>query len=236
MFYGVYGNGITWAVKRESPHTLNPHTSLDTIPFFCYEWVDDFVLLELNEPDRLEAAETALRLAMTITLGHTAIHPKKFSESWEKHIHYLGLDFCLSTCTVSMPKAKIEKARERVLDMLKGSTFTRNQLQKLLGSLRHVSTCIPAAKPFYQRLQNAIRMPNNIAMPLTNDIKEDCHWFMAILHEGHLQSVPVSIFADVETPRFHFYSDACDSALVVLNPTTRQYIWLAFDEIEKRLY
>ena len=68
---------------------------------------------------------------------------------------------------------------------------------------------------------------------MTSDIKEDCHWFMAILLEGHLQSVPVSIFADVEAPRFHFYSDACDSALVVLNPSTRQYIWLQFDDVEK---
>ena len=233
MFYGVYGNGITWAVQRESPHTLNPLTSHDTTPFFCYEWVDDFVLLELNDPPRLEAAETALRLAMTLTLGHTAIHPKKFSETWEKQIHYLGLDFCLLTCTVSMPMSKIDKARGRVLDMLKGTTITKNRLQKLLGSLRHVSTCIPAAKPFYQRLQNASKMPSDINMPMTPDIMEDCYWFLAILHEGHLQSVPVSIFADMETPRFHFYSDACDSALVVLNPTTKQYIWLQFDELEK---
>ena len=89
--------------------------------------MDDFVLLELNEPSRLEAAEMALRLAMTLTLGHTAIHPKKFSETWEKQIHYLGLDFCLLTCTVSMPMAKIDKARGRVLDMLKGTTITKNR-------------------------------------------------------------------------------------------------------------
>jgi hypothetical protein len=145
MFYGVYGNGISWAVQRESPHTLNPHLTEDKETFYCYEWVDDFVLLELNTPGRCEAAETALRLAMTLTLGHTAIHPKKFSESWEDKIHYLGLDFCLKTCTVSMPLAKIDKARGRVTDMLRSSSVSKNQLQKLIGSLRHVCTCIPAA-------------------------------------------------------------------------------------------
>ena len=113
-------------------------------------------------------------------MGHTAIQPKKFSETWEKQIHYLGLDFCLLTCTVSMPIVKIDKARCRVLDMLKGTTITKNRLQKLLGSLRHVATCIPAAKPFYQRLQNASKMPSDITMPMTPDIMEDCHWFLAI--------------------------------------------------------
>ena len=217
MFYGVYGNGISWAVQRESPHTLNPHLSADTEPFFCYEWVDDFVLLELNSPGRCEAAETALRLAMTLTLGHTAIHPKKFSETWEHKIHYLGLDFCLQSCTVSMPLNKIEKARGRVLDTLRSPTVTKNQLQKLIGSLRHVCTCIPAARSFYQRLQTASKMPNGLVLPTSQEIRQDCLWFLQILQWGHLQSVPVSIFADIEPPSIHFYSDACDSALVVLS-------------------
>jgi len=102
MYYGVFGNGISAVVRRESPHDLNPHLSSDTEPFFCFEWVDDYILIELDTPGRLEAAETALRLAMTLTLGSSAIHPKKFADTWEQFVHYLGLDWCLRTCTVSM--------------------------------------------------------------------------------------------------------------------------------------
>ena len=65
------------------------------------------------------------------------------------------------------------------------------------------------------------------------DIIQDCEWFLHILQWGHLQSVPVSIFADIEPPRVLFYSDACDTALVVLNMATKQYILVEFDNDEK---
>ena len=154
-YYGVFGNGVSWLARRESPYTLNPHLTKDDENFFCYEWVDDYILLELDNPGRLEAAETALRLAMTLSFGHTAIHPKTFSIQWEQTIHYLGLDWCLKTCTVSMPKEKIDKAMTRVVAMITAKSATKTQLQQVIGTLRHVCTCIPAARPFYQPLQAA---------------------------------------------------------------------------------
>jgi len=233
MFYGVFGNGISALVRRESPQTLNPHLSADSEPFFCYEWVDDYILVELDTSDRLEAAETALRLAMTLTLGPTAIHPKKFSERWEQQVHYLGLDWCLNSCTLSLPRSKIDKALSRVEALLASPTVTKSQLQKLVGSLRHVCTCIPAARPFYQRLQTACRIPRGCKRDITEDLKADAEWFKLILLHGQLESVPVSIFANIMEPDLHLYMDACDSGLVVLNMSIREYILIEFDQFEK---
>jgi len=233
MYYGVFGNGISAVVRRESPHDLNPHLSKDTDTFFCYEWVDDYILLELNTPGRLTAAETALRLAMTLSLGPTAIHPKKFADTWKQLAHYLGLDWCLKTCTVSMPRIKIDKAIDRVNTLLASHEVTKNQLEKLIGSLRHVSTCIPAARPFFQRLQASCRIPRGLRLPVSEDMKTDCEWFKEILHLGQLESVPVSIFADVSDPDLHLYMDASDAGLVVMNLMHKQYIHIEFDSKER---
>ena len=233
MYYGVFGNGISAVVRRESPHDLNPHLSPDTEPFFCFEWVDDYILIELETPGRLEAAETALRLAMTLTLGPSAIHPRKFADTWEQLVHYLGLDWCLRTCTVSMPKDKIAKAMARVDALLASLEVTKSQLQKLVGSLRHVSTCIPAARPFFQRLQTGSCIPRGAKCPVSVDLRSDCEWFKEILQYGQLEAVPVSIFADIAKPDLHLYMDASDGGLVVLNLSVKEYILLEFDSIER---
>ena len=233
MYYGVFGNGISWLVRRESPATMNPHLSFDNETFYCYEWVDDYILLEIDSPGRLAAAETALRLAMTLSLGHTAIHPTKFSDKWEQKIHYLGLNWCLQSCTVSMPRDKIEKAISRIKGLMSSQYVTRTQLQQAVGTLRHVCTCIPAAKPFYQRLQSASNLPSGHKLKVCPDLIADCLWFQVILEHGQLQNIPVSIFAAITSPNIHLYSDACDAGLVILDITRRRYILVEFDEDER---
>ena len=232
-YYGVFGNGVSWLVRRESPYSLNPHLTNDNENFFCYEWVDDYILVELDDPGRLEAAETALKLAMTLTFGHTAIHPKKFSTQWDQMIHYLGLDWCLKTCTVSMPQDKIDKAMTRVTTMINSESASKTQLQQVVGTLRHVCTCIPAARPFYQRLQSACNLLPGRRALVAGDILADCLWFKVILEHGQLQSIPVSIFADTTPPDVHFYMDACDAGLIVLHPARQRYIYVEFDADER---
>ncbi|KAE8896858.1 hypothetical protein PF003_g19369 [Phytophthora fragariae] len=57
--YAVFGSAISFLVRRESPSSLCP-TDSD----FCFEWVDDHVLIEEDVANRLELCECALRLAM----------------------------------------------------------------------------------------------------------------------------------------------------------------------------
>jgi len=173
-----------------------------------------------------------MRLAMTLTLGHTAIHPTKFSENWEQMVHYLGLNWCLKTCTVSMPQSKIDKALTRVNNLIRSKSLSKTQLQQVIGSLRHVCTCIPAARPFYQRLQSACNIHPGRKLSVCDDLLADCLWFRSILEFGQLQSIPVSIFSEISTPDLHRYMDACDGGLLALNMSTKQFILLEFDSIE----
>lgn len=78
-------------------------------PFFSYEWVDDHVLVEPDNPGRLSAASAALRLAMMAVLGLRSINEKKFSE-WSTTAEALGLAFDTEKRTVSMPTSKLIKA------------------------------------------------------------------------------------------------------------------------------
>jgi hypothetical protein len=89
------------------------------------------------------------------------------------------LDWCLNSCTLSLPRCKIDKALLRVEALLASPTVTKSQLQKLVGSLRHVCTCIPAARPFYQRLQSACRIPRGCKHKITEDLKADAEWIEA---------------------------------------------------------
>lgn len=78
--YGVFGGAISYLVCRESPHSLNTCND-DMRPFFCFDWVDDHILVEVDGDSRLEACDIALSLAMVTVLGPQAFNKKKFT-SW----------------------------------------------------------------------------------------------------------------------------------------------------------
>ncbi|KAG3102357.1 hypothetical protein PI125_g14196 [Phytophthora idaei] len=68
-YYAAFGRAISWLLGRESPSSLSGGANSDTETFFPYEWVDDHVLVEADTPGRLDAASSALRLAMLAILG-----------------------------------------------------------------------------------------------------------------------------------------------------------------------
>ncbi|KAG3112373.1 hypothetical protein PI124_g8406 [Phytophthora idaei] len=120
-------------------------------PFDGKVWCDD---RNCGEPDigsRLGEAAISLRRAKIRVLGPAACDEEKFTE-WFSHGSALGLDWNLEQRTVSMLEAKLEKARQRVEAVLLGQSTSKTQLNGLLGSLRHVVTCIRPAGAFFQRI------------------------------------------------------------------------------------
>jgi len=109
---------------------MNPAHSIDKDPFFAFEYVDHHITVELDVDDRLEAASCALQLAMMATLGPHCINTKK-CVPWTQQLHALGLDWDLQSCTMSMPRDKVDKARSRVQAILEGPTVTKLQLLEL---------------------------------------------------------------------------------------------------------
>ncbi|POM64035.1 Hypothetical protein PHPALM_20497 [Phytophthora palmivora] len=154
-YYGVVGRAISHLVERESPSTMNPSCAGDEV-CFGFEYVDDHVQIEVDRENRLELAETTLRLAMMALLGPRAINETKFS-LWTTQLVVLGLEWDTIARTVSMPVEKISKARLRICKLLQSGNATRHQISKLLGSLRHVCSSVRSAKPFYQRIMSQWR-------------------------------------------------------------------------------
>lgn len=232
-FYSSFGRAISWLVSSNSPATMSE--SSDDEPFFGYEWVDDHILVEPDRDNRLELAETTLRLSMMAVLGPESINDNKFS-CWSTELQALGLIWNTEDRTVSIPPDKISKCLDRVSIILAQEKSNKLQLQKLLGSLRHLTTCLRSVKPFFQKLHALCsRLHPFQAVRLDEASRRDLQWLHHILSFGHLEKMPLRFFGTLPAPNINLYMDASDTGLVVLNPTVDEFIQIRFDADEIRL-
>ncbi|KAE8970095.1 hypothetical protein PR001_g27307, partial [Phytophthora rubi] len=227
-YYGAFSGAITWLEGTNSPATVSD--SDDSEAFFGYEWVDDHILIEPDRDNRLELAESTLRLSMMAVLGPNSINDAKFSP-WSTELQALGLVWNTVDRTVSMPLDKVQKCRGRVEALLCAERATKQQLQKLLGSLRHLTTCLRSAKPFFQQLQSACtRLQSFQSVRLNDSSRRDLQWFYHILSDGHLDNLPLRFFGTLPVPTINLYMDASDAGLVVLHPSRNEFIQIRFDD------
>ena len=204
----------------------------------CFDrkaWCDDHNCIEQDVGSRLGEAEISLRRAMVEVLGPRACNEEKFS-SWFTRGKSLGLVWDLDSQTLSMPPGKIEKAKRRLTGMLSSQTTTRTALNKLLGSLRHVTTCVRAAAPFFQRLatlQRSVRRYHGV--PVTDCARDDIRWFLSLLEHHALNSIPFLRFTQAQQPTVAIFMDASDMGLCALFPARREYLQVRFDTAELQL-
>ncbi len=78
----------------------------------------------------------------------------------------MGLIFDLETLTVTMSAPKIAKTVGRPLALLDSSTVSVLQMCETMGLLRYPGTCIPVARPFYNRLQTFLCILEKVTRPL----------------------------------------------------------------------
>ncbi|KAG2784680.1 hypothetical protein PC129_g23131 [Phytophthora cactorum] len=173
--YGMFGCATTFLARRKRPSNLAPDDP-DTEPLYCYTWVDNHVPIEEDRDERLVLCEVALRLAMLAILGPRSINEKKFT-SWSTHARALGLDRDTVNRTVSMWQNKIEKALTWVRALPLSKKVSKTSLSQLLGSLRHVCSCVRSARPFFQRLAALQRRSLRwIQLTLSKDAHLDLLW------------------------------------------------------------
>ncbi|OWY95859.1 hypothetical protein PHMEG_00034025, partial [Phytophthora megakarya] len=231
--YSLFGRAISWLMGSNSPASVSD--SLDTNPFFPFEWVDDHILVEPEIDNRLQLAEVTLRYAMLAVLGARSINESKFSD-WSDEPVALGLLWNTERLTISIPADKIEKALNRVSVMLKRGRATKTEFYKLLGSLRHVANCLRTAKPFFQRLQkqctSAPRFGNT---KLSAGSLADLTWFRHILDHGCLAELPLCMFGALPSPDVELYMDASNHGLAILDPGSNSFIQVKFDDDELAL-
>ena len=203
-FYEVVGGAISF-VHGSSTNTFHPRG------FFNYHWVDDHVNIALATGNNLVECTRSLRSAMVSILGTEAINEEKFTP-WAESLKALGLLFDTVSETVAMPLVKIEKARRLISVTYHTARITRKDYRSLLGSLRHVATCIRAARPFLQRLcKRETNMNRFHSIEIDDDMRQDLMWWWNILHSPRLNGVPMAFFGALPPPNVVIGMDACDN-------------------------
>ncbi|RLN68150.1 hypothetical protein BBJ29_009679 [Phytophthora kernoviae] len=165
-FYEIFSGAIS--------HVHGSHTNaVCPTGFFNYHWVDDHINVAADVSLSGKDMDCSLRFAIVAVLGAEAINDKKFTD-WSTSQCVLGLEFDSAAGLASMPVTKIQKARCVVASASSSTMITRKVYRSLVGSLRHVATCIRAARPFPQRQ----RLPESQLhkfqrVPVTEDMKQD---------------------------------------------------------------
>jgi hypothetical protein len=105
---------------------------------------------------------------------------------------------------------------------------SKTELFKLLGSLRHVATCLRTAKHFYKRLHSQCsRAPRFGRFHLSAGAKTDLVWFQHILRHGCFAELPLAMFGELSTPDV--------DGLAVLDRACNSFLQMKFDAEEKSL-
>ncbi|POM67287.1 Hypothetical protein PHPALM_16751 [Phytophthora palmivora] len=177
-------------------------------------WCDDHTCVEVDHGDRCSTANLALRHAMATVLGPTAINDKKFTP-WRSQNKALGLLWDTASGTVSIPEDKLTKALRLTEALIATALASRSELNTLLGVFRHVSTCFPPARAFYQRVHvAATSWPPFGSKALLTEAVDDLRWFKAVLQNpGRFNGIPVAQLACTAVPSVHVYMDASGTGL-----------------------
>ncbi|ETL87165.1 hypothetical protein L917_13566 [Phytophthora nicotianae] len=230
-FYSLAGAVINDLYESRGPTT----SSVDSSNFVGNVWCDDQMCVEILARSRCHDANIAFRRAMAAVLGPSAINDEKFTE-WSQINKALGLVWNTSEGTVSIPLCKLQKAERRVYKLLEDGRSTKRDLNSVLGAMRHVSTCFPPARAFYQRLHvGSISMAPFASKTLSGADIDDLVRFGAVLaRNDRFNGIPVAQFANIADPDIHVYMDACDDGLCALDPSRREFIRLQFSPDESR--
>ncbi|OWZ02276.1 LOW QUALITY PROTEIN: hypothetical protein PHMEG_00026192 [Phytophthora megakarya] len=209
-FYEIIGGAISH-VHGSQYNAVNP------TGFFNYHWVNDHINVAANIGTSLEDMNRSLRVAMAAILGAEAINDEKFT-SWKTQQRVFGLEFDSVAETVSIPASKISKARNIVASAYFARSLTRKRYRSLMGSLRHVATCIRAARPFLQWLRVRESNPHRFqTISVTEDMKQDLLSWWLVLHDPQLNGVSLEYFNTLPPPNIVVEVDASDFGLCALD-------------------
>lgn len=178
--------------------------------FWCWIWVDDVVLIEPMQCVHLRNIEQRLRNSFVFIFGSKSWNDDKF-HSWRSAMHAVGLDWDLAAGTVSMPPEKLLKAIVKVdemiarFDVVFGDKPSLKQWRSLVGTLRHVSTCVPIASGFFQHL---VSIEKDLIFKREIDsetILLDLKWFKALLQTDRFNGVSLFVFTRTVKTNYYIY-------------------------------
>ncbi|ETI38120.1 hypothetical protein F443_16067 [Phytophthora nicotianae P1569] len=227
-FYEIFGGAISYVHGSHANH-VSPNG------FFSYHWMDDHINVFPNIGLACNEMDRSLRYAMAAVLGSDAINTENFT-NWSTRQRVLGLEFDSEAEQVSLPDTKIIKTRRIVGSAYSVKSLCHKAYRSLMGSLRHVATCIRAARPFLQRLcQRESHLHRFLSVPVSKVMKDDLLWWRMILHTSQLNGVSLEFFNTLPPPDVVIEMDASDFGLCALDTSAHVALTHMFTASERHL-
>ncbi|KAE9278735.1 hypothetical protein PR003_g28435, partial [Phytophthora rubi] len=209
--YGVLGGAVAFA-HGSTTNATHPGG------FYNYHWVDDHINVTDDTGSNCADIDRSLRWAMTSIMGPAAVNNDKFTP-WSTCLKVLGLIFDTTAETVSMPPEKIAKTKRLVSHAFHTRNLARSEYRSLLGSLRHVVTCIRPARVFLQRLRAGERLLHRSRrIPVSDNMRDDLLWWWAILDSPTLNGIPLEYFDAHPNQDITILTDASDEGICAIDP------------------
>ena len=92
----------------------------------------------------------------------------------------LGIEIDSVQATLSIPEQKLDEILQNYKDFIKCKTFTKKQLQSLIGSLMFIHKVVKPARYFVNRLLETLRNIEN-TQRMNQDVIKDVNWFLNFL-------------------------------------------------------
>ena len=170
-------SAITWIMPMHGHH--------------MHVYVDDFVGCEGNYLDTRKAFEALFDICAEV--GIALIPDKCLPPSVD--VVWLGLYLDSSKMTISIPAAKLDEVISECDWWMSHPTMTHRALQRLLGCLAHIASCVPPARKFMGHLLTRLQgLFASRDTPVNVHLGLDVEWFGCLAHKGtgvHLPSAPV---------------------------------------------
>jgi len=142
-------------------------------------YLDDFlfILSPIVHTSKVEQAGAQFKTICS-TLGFTETEDKSTNYT---HINYLGLILDTVKMEAQLLEDKKNRALESIQNVLRHSTITQKQLQKLLSLLELCIKVFPLGRPFLQCIWNMFKKEHSERQKLTNSARQDLTWWVAFL-------------------------------------------------------
>ena len=194
-YFALFAKAVRYAQSRGGSFVRD-----DFKNFYSFVWVDDIVLVEPDVDNRLYLAELHLRTKVEEVFGPTGWKESKF-ETWSSSWKALGLLWDSSNCTVEMPINKLVKAADAIQATLIQGRTTVGALRSLLGQLRHLATCVPAARAFVQEIQQMVNLardrPAEAVLNICPEASTDLHFWQENIRSTDFTEWPMELFGTV---------------------------------------
>ena len=151
---------------------------MENISYNLFNYVDDFMGIEATFRKANSGFTTLGHLLRDLGVGESmdkSVEPTQI-------IEFLGVLFNLLTLTISVTPEKMQEISQLLENWQHKQTYTRKELETILGKLQFISNCVRPGRVLVLRLRNALRdTPICGRHDVSEDMRKDIAWWRFFL-------------------------------------------------------